>query len=214
MARVGRLATTVTAVAYAGALYWSGFEFDSITRWLLGLLPTLVVGAIFALDAWLWRVPGVARIVGRPRVYGTWLATLTPREGSAIPDGGNWGPIHGAVVIEQSLWSVSVHLRTDESPSHSTATQFLKRDQSKQRQRLVYTYQNTPIQQHQPRSSPHAGAAEFEVVGADPDFMSGTYWTARLTVGDIQLRKLDHKTDRADLASIRAAAQSASIEWP
>lgn len=211
---IARGVALAVGVAYAYALHQAGLSFDTTTQKVLGFAPAAVVGIIFAFDLFVWKAPFISKYFGRPRVYGTWLATVTPSEGSHIPEGGNWGPIESAVVIEQTFWSTAVHLITAESTSHSTAVEFVKRDGSRERQRLVYTYANTPKQEHQPRSTPHIGAAEFEVVGSKPDTISGTYWTGRLTVGDMSLRRLDKKTDHASLADIRTAAQAKGTEWP
>lgn len=207
------VAIAVSAV-YAYALYEAGFTFDNLTRWALGLAPAIVVFLVFAFDLVLWKTPGISKYLGRPRVYGTWLVTLTPRAESHIPKGGNRGPIKGAVVIEQTFWSTAVHLYTGESESKPHAVQFVSQDGSKDRQRLVYTYANTPKQEHQGRSHPHDGAAELSVIGSKPDTMTGVYWTARLTAGDMTLKRLDTKSDYADLAAIRAAAVKANIDWP
>ena len=208
-----RAVAVVVGAAYAFALHQAGFTFDNSTRTALGLAPVVVVAAIFAFDLFLWKTPLLSKYLGKPRVYGTWLVTLTPRADSHIPPGGDWGPIKGAVVIEQTFWSTSVHLYTGESESKPHAVQFVSQDGSKERQRLVYTYANTPKQEHQGRSHPHDGAAELSVIGSKPDTMTGVYWTARLTAGDMTLKWLDKKTDYADLAAIRAAAGKANIDW-
>lgn len=56
-------------------------------------------------------------MTGRPHLYGTWRASITPSPGSRIPEGGNIGLISAAVVIEQTLWTVAVSLHTPESSS-------------------------------------------------------------------------------------------------
>jgi hypothetical protein len=204
----------VVGVAYAVALHYAGLSFDTWTQRALGFAPVILATLVWMFDVLLWKTPKISKYLGRPKVYGTWLVSLTPRKESLIPPGGNWGPIEAAVVIEQNYWSTSVHLHTAESSSHSTAVAFVKHDQSQQRQRLVYTYANTPMQQHQGRSNPHAGASEFDVIGHDPESMKGTYWTGRLTAGDMTLRKLNTKTDYSNLAEVRAAATELGVGWP
>jgi hypothetical protein len=71
---------------------------------------------------------------------------------------------------------------------------------------LTYTYANEPEQQYRPRSQPHAGASQFNMAGRSPTRMTGTYWTARLTVGDMSLHLLNRKTDYATLADVTAAS--------
>jgi hypothetical protein len=140
----------------------------------------------------------VHRLVRRPRIDGTWLTTLTPHPDSHIPDGGNRGPIQAAVLIEQTFWSVHVTLLTAESRSVSTSASL--HGVTRQQAVLTYTYANEPDQQHRPRSQPHAGASQFNVTGREPQQMTGNYWTARLTVGDMAMSLLNRRTDYPSLA--------------
>lgn len=210
---VARYVAIATGLAYTVALHRAGLSFDTTTQKVLGFLPAGVACLAFAFDRFLWRTPLVGKYFGRPDVRGTWLATLTQKD-SLIPEDGNWGPIEAAMVIEQTFWSTSVHLITDESSSNSTAAEFVKRDGSRDRQRLVYTFVNTPQQRHQPRSTPHSGACELDVIGSKPSEMNGAYWTGRLTAGDVSLQKLDRNTDYVRLENVRSAAQKISLEWP
>jgi hypothetical protein len=201
-----RYAVTATSAVYALALYAAGFRFDDGTRQVLAYLPVLAVFGVIAFDLWVWKWPGIHRLAQRPRIDGAWRATLTPHENSHIPDGGNRGPIEAAVLVEQTYWSVSVTLLTAESRSISTSAAIHNR--TRQQSVLMYTYGNEPEQQHRPRSQPHTGASHFDIAGRDPREMTGSYWTARLTVGDMRLTLVDRKTNYPSLATVIAAAGS------
>ena len=199
-----RYTATAVGAAYAIALYLSGFRFDDGIKQVLAYLPAAAAFAVVAFDRWIWKWPGVHRLVQRPRIDGTWLTTLTPHPDSRIPEGGNRGPIDTAILIEQTYWSVSVTLLTAESRSISTSASIYSR--TSQQAVLAYTYANEPEQRHRPRSQPHTGASEFRITGRQPQEMTGTYWTARLTVGDMAMRLLDRKTDYSSLSAVTAAA--------
>jgi hypothetical protein len=199
-----RYAVATASAIYAVALYASGFRFDASIRQLLAYLPAIAAFAVVAFDLWIWKWPVIHRLVQRPRIDGTWVTTLTPHPDSHIPEGGNRGPIDAAVLIEQTYWSVSVTLLTAESRSISTSAAIHAR--SRQQAVLAYTYANEPDQQHRPRSQPHVGASQFNVTGREPKQMTGTYWTARLTVGDMSMRLLNRETDYPTLDAVLAAS--------
>lgn len=201
-----RYAVATASVVYAVALYASGFRFDTSLRQVLAYLPVAATFAVAAFDLWIWRWPLIHRLVQRPRIDGTWLTTLTPNPDSHIPEGGNRGPINAAVLIEQTYWSVSVTLLTAESRSVSTSAAI--RSRTRQQSVLAYTYANEPDQQHRPRSQPHVGASQFNVTGREPTEMTGTYWTARLTVGDMAMRLVNRETDYPSLDAVLAASAS------
>jgi hypothetical protein len=201
-----RYAVAAASAIYAVVLYVSGFRFDTGIRQILAYLPAIAAFAVAAFDLWIWKWPVVHRMVQRPRIDGTWLTTLTPHHDSRIPEGGNRGPIDAAVLIEQTYWSVSVTLMTAESRSISTSAAL--HATSRQQSVLTYTYANEPEQQHRPRSQPHAGASQFNITGRDPRQMSGTYWTARLTAGDMTLRFLNRRGDYPTLAAVTAVSST------
>ncbi len=98
----------------------SGVDLAATTQRLLAYLPTVAVLLAVAFDSWLWKLPGMNKLTGRPRLDGTWRTTLTPHADSHIPDGGNRGPIRALICIEQTFWTLSVSLITDQSRSQSS----------------------------------------------------------------------------------------------
>lgn len=206
--RAVRIAVTASSAAYALALYAADVQLDTRTKQILAYLPAAAALLVVAFDLWIWKWPLIHRVVKRPRIDGTWLNTLKPTADSHIPDGGNRGPITTAVMIEQSYWSVTATLLSAESRSVSTSAAIRPQASSRNQTVFAYTYQNEPAQEHRHRSQPHLGASEFNVSGRQPKEMTGTYWTARLTTGDMAMRLLNRKTDYPTLAAVLADADS------
>ncbi|MFI7536260.1 hypothetical protein [Streptosporangium sp. NPDC049376] len=199
-AQFARWGATVLSIAYAIALYATGVHPQTGVGKAISYVPTVISLAVVAFDKWLWRIPGIHRLVGRPRLDGTWKATLRPTLESRIPEGGNRGPINAYVMIEQTYWSISITLITVESMSHSRGAVFNKIADG-DRNYLSFVYGNRPRQEHALRSPPHIGAVEWAIAGRTPQEISGHYWTDRLTTGDMQLqfvgRASDHESFRA-----------------
>ncbi len=190
-----RYTAIAVGAVYALALYLAHVRLDGHFKQALAYLPAAAALVVVAFDLWLWKLPGVHQLAKRPRIDGTWYCLLTPNPESHIPDGGNWGPIESAVLIEQTYWSLSVTTMTGESRSISTSAHLRKNNGSSQQHVLAYTYANEPGQQSRPRSQPHVGASELAVVGRTPTQITGMYWTARFTAGDMALRHVNRRTD-------------------
>lgn len=158
-------------------------------------LVTFAVGTVFVFIAnftwrWLWRrVPGLNRWLF-PDLNGTWTGTLQ----STWVDPGTsqmLSPIPTTVTIRQTLFDVSVKMQTGESSSYSTRV-ISQAEPKADRYRLWYPYKNRPAAKVQYRSSPHEGVAWLEIAVADnPDKLTGQYFTARRTTGDIELTRDD-----------------------
>lgn len=204
-ARLIRIVAVCVSAVWALALYVSGVEVDGSTRRVLAYVPSVSVLLAVAFDLWVWKWPGVHKLVGRPRIDGTWRTTIRPHEKSRIAKNGNRGPITSAVVIEQTFWTVSVRLLTAESSSMSDVASLRNHGDSRGQRLLTYTYRNEPRQEHRPRSAPHRGACELTVVGRLPQTIAGTYWTDRLTVGDLELSFVDRETERSSLSDVPAS---------
>ncbi len=149
-----------------------------------------VVFAGLAEIAWrpLWRRFPLLQRKTFPDLSGTWKGTLIstwidPATGSPKP------PVTTEIVIRQGLFTTSVSLKTQESTSHSTRS-FLEPLRDTGRFRIWYSYNNDPRAQYQQRSSPHEGVAFLECeFDADPNRLTGRYYTARRTTGDIDVRR-------------------------
>lgn len=199
-----RLGAAAAGLVYAVALRASGVRLELGLRQILAYLPTVVVLFTVAFDKWIWRWPGIRRVVPRPLLTGLWKATLKPTAESHIPDGGDRGPIEAYVVVNQSFWSLSVRLYTVQSRSDSRGMVLTRYDDSDY-QRLSFMYENQPRPEHLHRSPRHVGTCELEVAGKTPTQMSGTYYTDRLTTGEIKLEFCDRSSnpDSFDAARTR-----------
>ena len=131
-----------------------------------------------------------------PSADPTWKVDLQPSTQALIPDGGNRGPIHGVIVIEQTFWTTAVQFYTRESGSSSISTAIVSKTDSRQAKSLLFTYINSARQAHSHRSHQHAGTCRLDVMGTAPSSLSGTYWTDRMTAGDMTLTLVDRKDDR------------------
>lgn len=193
--------TTVRAVAvgvslaWSAVLYISGVDLAASSQRLLAYLPTVAVLLAVAFDLWLWKLPGMNRVTGRPRLDGTWQTVLTPHPDSYIPPSGDQGPIQALTCIEQTFWTLSVSLITTQSRSQSTTASLASNAESKNTKRMYYTYSNDPKLAERPRSFAHLGSCELTIVGDKPTKISGMYWTNRLTMGDLELTFVDRRTD-------------------
>ncbi len=204
--RTVRIAVTGSSAAYAVALSASGLQLDTTMKQALAYLPAVAALSVVAFDLWIWKWPLIHRAVKQPRIHGTWLTTVTPTADSHIPPGGNRGPITTAVMIDQTYWSVSATLLSPESRSESTSAAIRPNGGSRTQAVLAYTYRNEPAQEHRPRSQPHLGACEMYISGRQPQEMSGSYWTARLTAGDMHMRFVNRRADYPHLDAVLADA--------
>jgi SMODS-associating 2TM, beta-strand rich effector domain len=207
-AKFARLVAVSVSAVWAAALFYSGVELDGHARRVLAYLPSAIGFLVVAFDLWLWKIPGVAHIAGRPRIYGTWKATLRPSSDSHIPPGGNRGPIIGAMVIEQTFWTTSVRFHTDQSSSKSSTSAIAPDTDSRQSKSFYFTYSNQAKQEHNARSYPHHGTTLLQIIGAEPKSVQGTYWTDRLTAGDVKLELIDRSTSHAQADALLAVQRA------
>jgi hypothetical protein len=201
---LGRSPQLIIIVGAVSCLAWAC---DAAYQLLTGQVPNnlkfislfaFVIGVVFAGVAeitWrpLWRRFSLLQRKTFPDLNGSWKGTLTstwvdPATGSPKP------PIPTEIIIRQGLFTTSVLLKTQESASHSTRS-FLEPFRDTGRFRIWYSYNNDPQAQFLHRSSPHEGVAFLECeFDADPDRLTGRYYTARRTTGDIDVRRKKSKS--------------------
>jgi hypothetical protein len=188
---------TIRAVAVAvGAvwttvLYLSDVQLPTAGQQVVANIPIALVVLTVAFDLWLWKLPGIDRFHGRPRIGGTWATTITPHPDSHIPDGGDTGPIAGTTIIEQTFWTLTITMKTGESESISRAEDIAPDGGSRTRKVLTYTYTNTPQMAVRDHSPIHVGATMLTIDSPEPATLTGLYWTGRLTIGDLLLTRTD-----------------------
>mgnify|MGYP004572869597 FL=1 len=84
------------------------------------------------------------------------------------------------MTIKQSLLSVVVILKTDESKSKSLSASI---DEILGEIQLTYCYLNTPKSAYRDRSEIHYGTATLSI--SNPKEIDGQYYTDRKTIGDM-----------------------------
>lgn len=203
-ARSVRLAVTAATVLYTALLLASGVHLPGIARKAVGFLPTVLGGGVVLFDIWIWRLPGVHRLAGRPRLDGTWLTEIVPRDGSRIPDGTTTGRVETVLVIEQTYWSVAVRQRAAHSRSWSTSAALRPEGDSKTSNVLAYTYRTEPDLDRRDANPPQTGACRLVATGRAPVEITGVYWTDALTAGTVTARLVSRATDTATVEQARA----------
>lgn len=158
----------------------------------VSFIATIITGVLVlvANKIWplIWRmIPALGRNFF-PDLNGVWQGNLVstwvnPETGQVVP------AIDTTVTIRQTLFSTHVSLKTGESISYSTRA-FLERFPETQRFRIWYSYNNDPQAQFQHRSSPHEGVAFLECEASNPDRLTGRYYTARKTTGDVDVTRM------------------------
>jgi hypothetical protein len=170
---------------YLGRLIVTGKPLDLSVLGTAGIATALAGGFTVLLDNWLWRAPGLGRLLtSQPNVRGLWhgelATTWTGPEGKPpAPDPNVF------LVVRQRYWSMHVCLLTSESASDSLAASFVREGDGPFR--LVATYRNTPRPAVRKRSEPHHGTAVLDVSGNPARRLSGAYYTDRETRGELDL---------------------------
>jgi hypothetical protein len=200
-----RVTVIAVGIVYTLALKVSGVSLDSLARQVIAALPAVAAGALVVWDLWLWRMPVLQRLTGRPRIDGLWLATLEPTGESHIPKGGNRGPIPAYLAITQSYWSLAIRQYTRESTSDSRAS-FWERRSGASWETVAFVYDNTPMHRHQHRSGRHLGTCQLDPTEQAPIEMAGAYFTDRYTKGDMSLTLLDRTRGYASFAAAEGHA--------
>lgn len=206
-ARSVRLAVTVATVLYTALLLASGVQMPGPARKAVGFLPTVLGAGVVLFDVRLWRLRGVHRFVGRPRLDGTWLAEIVPREGSRVPDGVATGKVETVIVIEQTYWSVAVRQRAAHSRSWSTSAALRPEGDSKTSNVLAYTYRTEPDPDRRDVNPPQTGACRLVATGRAPTEIAGVYWTDALTAGTVTARLVSRATNTATVEQAKTLSQ-------
>lgn len=162
----------------------------TVTAGGIGWVVTVFTALLWLFNAWLWRTV-VARWMGWPipDVHGTWRGDLTPVElpaGTPLPT----QPTPIILVIRQQAFRIEATLYTSQSSSRTVTAGFTLTAEGAD---LAYTYKNTPKTAFLPVSPEHHGTAIFALVSRRPAELSGSYFTGRLSKGDMLLQQHSSK---------------------
>lgn len=147
-------------------------------------IATFIV-SVFKKYLWSWRV-FKGWYVKCPDLRGTWRVVL---KSSWINHntGKTISPIHGYVVINQTLTTLSFRLMTKESKSSLVAYN-IDQQSCENIYKIFGVYRNEPqISLRGVRSEIHYGAFSLEAHGNPIDKLQGNYWTDRATKGEMSL---------------------------
>ncbi len=181
------------AVAWSIDALWSLVSGDSpgALKTIMLSVGVLSAAGVIVLDHTWRRVWSAHPAIGLrtfPDLNGVWRGEL--QSTWINPDTGTTAPaIPVEFKIRQTLFATHVAMTTGESTSHSTRT-FLEPFYETRRFRLWYSYANEPQAKFRHRSAPHEGVAFLELdYDGDPDKLTGQYYTARKTTGDISVER-------------------------
>lgn len=108
--------------------------------------------------------------------------------------------------IKQSFWAVHLRLYTVQSGSKSTATSWLPAYESAV-DNLTFTYDNIPKMSESERSMRSAGACNLNPTSLKPEEIEATYFTDRLTKGDMLLTLVDRTSGYPTFAAAMKHAE-------
>jgi hypothetical protein len=153
---------------------------------------TIVTGGIISMAEgvwrWVWRMIPAIQGKAFPDLNGVWKGVLRSTWNNLETKQGI-PPIDATITIRQRLFTTHVSLKTNESVSHSTRV-WLERFPETRRFRIWYSYDNEPRAILQHRSPQHEGVAFLELnFDADQNRLIGSYYTARRTMGDIDVSR-------------------------
>ena len=179
----------VSVFVAAIVLYLTGTRIKGMWD-ALKQLPTVVsvdviLWALFAKWAWKWPI-FQKWLVPFPCLQGTWEGTVQttwedPQTGKTP------SPIPAILVIKQSFATVSCTMYTQEMTSQSYSAQFLIYSESNS-ERIAYSYTSKPTVAVRDRSAIHDGTALLDIITRPNRKLVGEYWTARKTMGRIEMK--------------------------
>lgn len=180
----GMAGLTIAVLALLSLVH--GHPPHKASDWLAPIGPAVTVAgiALWLFDHYLWRWPGICKLVRRPVLNGTWHGEL--ESDWVNPETGEQVPIDTEVflVIRQRFWQLSARLLTRESSSASALASLTSGPDGVQQ--FLWVYTNVPRVAVRDRSEIHRGTVVLSV-SRQPDRLEGEYFTDRRTRGELRL---------------------------
>lgn len=146
--------------------------------WPFGFVLSLLVLTVGAFERWWWSWRCLQGwFVLRPDLRGTWRVKIESewrnRQRRAMSQ-----PVHGYMVIRQSLTTLNMRLITPESSSRIEAHRVVREEDGVYKVAAVFV--NEPkLELRGKRSEIHYGAMILQILGGPPTSLEGHYWTDR-----------------------------------
>lgn len=153
------------------------------------IVPTVVtidtaVIFLFTQYFWKWKI-FKEWLVPFPNLNGTFKGTIRTTWIDPITNE-RPAPIPAILTVNQSFFSISCVMRTEEMASYSFISDFIV-DKDNQVKKLSYSYTSNPKQVVIERSPQHLGTIVFEIDETPKIRLVGEYWTGRKTTGNIEM---------------------------
>ncbi|WP_148213495.1 hypothetical protein [Rhodospirillum centenum] len=177
------VASTASAVAVAGFKFAQELGLGETGQVIFWPVTAALIFpfAHLAFDRWVWKWRRVSTLLKIPDLNGEWdckgkTTSITPHR--------EWS---GTVIIDQSWEKIKVHIKTDQSSSHSISASLIH--EPRVGYRLMYSYRNSP-RIGEPELSSHVGFCEFifseNLISADGEYFNNH---GRTTSGQIHLTR-------------------------
>ena len=153
----------VAVVVWAVLLFVEGVPLKATYLKPYSVVVTVLVIGLILFDRWLWRMPGVSRLVRHPILQGTWKGTLRSNWKDPVTHQGI-EPIAAFLAIRQTYSTISIRMMTEESTSQSMVAAL--ETGSDGVPRFSSTYENVPGVLIQDWSRIHHGALLLDVHGS------------------------------------------------
>jgi len=178
----------ISGAAWFAAAAYSRVDLTNFIDFIKLLLTVVTVDlffiGIFVKWAWKWRIFR-DWLVPFPDLQGTWQGVVMSSWVDSKTNN-RVAAISCILSIKQSFTKISCVMRTMEMASYSFAEDF-RIEADNQIRQFCYSYTSRPLPSVTDRSPIHKGTIIFSIIGKPAKKLSGYYWTARKTTGEIEL---------------------------
>ncbi|MEW2427769.1 hypothetical protein AB0877_07135 [Micromonospora sp. NPDC047644] len=175
----------VVAAVWLVLAVFTGQQLTPAPLRLYSVAASAVALLAVAYEHYVWRWRLVRRLTAVPVLAGTWRGKIT----SSFTDasGNRMAPVAAAIQVAQTASTITITMLTEESLSLSTEARLVRLPDK--RWQLTWSYDNTPRTEHRGHSEPHRGSASAAVGARNDEALVGSYYTDRLTRGEIRFQE-------------------------